>query len=72
MSYRKSTLRKLPPMTRKVARLINELESTTRRLDNLLPLLASNEYYLIAHERREKVLLEESKEGANDATSIQV
>lgn len=37
MSYRKKTLRQLPPTSRKVARLIGELDSTSRKLKNLLP-----------------------------------
>ena len=37
MAYKKKTLRNLPPKSRKYARLINELDSTSRRLKNLLP-----------------------------------
>ncbi len=37
MAYRKLTLRRLPKHTRKLAKLINELESTTNRIKNLLP-----------------------------------
>lgn len=36
MAFRKSTLRKLQPFSRKLARLINELDSVQRRLKNLL------------------------------------
>lgn len=36
MPYRKGTLRRMPPTTRKLARLIGELESATRRVKNLL------------------------------------
>ena len=36
MTYKKKTLRNLPPKSRKYARLINELDSTSRRLKNLL------------------------------------
>ena len=36
MSYRKRTLRGFPPTTRKLARLIGEMESVTRRAKNLL------------------------------------
>lgn len=36
MAYRKRTLRRLPPRTRKVARLVGELDSVSRRLKNLL------------------------------------
>ena len=37
MAYRKNTLRLMFPTTRKVARLIGELDSVTRRLKNLMP-----------------------------------
>ena len=37
MAYRKKTLRSMLPTTRKVARLIGELESVDRRLKNLIP-----------------------------------
>ena len=43
MAYKRITLRRLPDKTRKLARLINELESTTRKLKNLLPELQSAE-----------------------------
>ena len=36
MAYRKSTLRKMLPVTRKVARLIGELDSVSRRAKNAL------------------------------------
>lgn len=36
MPYRKLTLRRLSPVTRKLARLIGELESTTTRAKHLL------------------------------------
>ena len=35
--YRKATLRRLPPRTREIARLINAAESVARRLKNQLP-----------------------------------
>lgn len=34
MTYRKKTLRQLPPTTRRVARIINDLDSVARRLKN--------------------------------------
>jgi len=34
--FHKSTLRKMPPLTRKYARLLNELDSITRRGRNLV------------------------------------
>jgi len=37
MTYRKKTIRRMSPTTRKVARLIGELESVARRLKNLVP-----------------------------------
>jgi len=36
MPYRKKTLRTMSPTTRKVAKLIGELESVSRRLKNLI------------------------------------
>lgn len=37
MAYRKKTLRSMSPVTRKVARLIGELDSVSRRLKNVIP-----------------------------------
>lgn len=37
MAYRKRTLRTMSPTARKVARLIGELDSISRRLKNLMP-----------------------------------
>ena len=37
MTYRKKTLRTMSPTARKVARLIGELNSVSRRLKNLIP-----------------------------------
>lgn len=37
MAYRSKTLRIMSPTTRKVARLIGELESVSRRLKNIIP-----------------------------------
>lgn len=37
MAYRKKTLRSMSPTARKVARLIGELDSISRRLKNLIP-----------------------------------
>lgn len=36
MAFRKSTLRKMPPVTRKYAKLLNELDSVLRRGKNLV------------------------------------
>ena len=35
--YRRATLRRMPPTTRKLARLIGEVSSLERRLKNLVP-----------------------------------
>ena len=43
MAYKRKTLRNMKPKTRKLARLINELESTVRRLKNILPEIAEAE-----------------------------
>ena len=44
MGYRPKTLRRMAPETRKVAHLINEIDSISRRLKNLLPEIASLEH----------------------------
>ena len=36
MAYRKATLRRMPPATRKYARLLNDLESVLRRGKNMV------------------------------------
>lgn len=43
MAYRKRTLRSMTPVTRKVARLLGELESVGRRLKNAMPEIQSLE-----------------------------
>ena len=44
MTRRAKALRRLPPTARKVAKLINELHSIERRLDNLVDALARHEF----------------------------
>ena len=44
MAYRKKTLRSMSPTTRKVARLIGELDSVSRRLKNLMNAIKDNEF----------------------------
>jgi hypothetical protein len=39
MAYRKKTLRRLTPEARKLAKLIGELESVSRRLKSLVPVI---------------------------------
>ncbi len=43
MAYKRKTLRAMSPKTRKLARLINELDSTVRKLKNTLPDIADAE-----------------------------
>jgi len=40
VSYRKSTLRRMPPVTRKYARLLGELDSVLRKGKNLVSEIA--------------------------------
>lgn len=39
MAFRKKTLRQTPETTRKLARMVNQLESVTAKLKNLIPLI---------------------------------
>lgn len=48
MAYKAKTLRRMSPLARKVARLINEGESVTRRLKNVLGQISSAELDSIA------------------------
>ena len=43
MAYKRKTLRNMLPKARKLARLINELDSTVRKLKNNLPDIADAE-----------------------------
>lgn len=43
MAFRKRTLRNMSPVTRELARLINELDSIERRAKNLLEKVRRNE-----------------------------
>lgn len=54
MSYRRKTLRVMPPTTRKVARLIAEVDSISRKLKNVLPTIERQERAAIALFRRNK------------------
>jgi len=46
--YSRKTLRKLPAMTRRIAREINSIELATRHLKKELELISSNESEVIA------------------------
>ncbi len=59
MAYRKKTLRSMLPTTRKVARLIGELESVDRRIKNLIPELQRIEL--------DSMALNNSMKGADNA-----
>jgi len=64
MAYRKKTLRSMLPTTRRIARLVGELESVTRRAKNLIPDLQRLELDSQALLNRKKY--EEAKrEGSN-------
>ena len=55
--YRKTTLRKMSPVTRKLARLIGEAKSVAKRLQNMLPEVQELEAKDLARrEEMEKVL----------------
>lgn len=48
MPYRRKTLRRMPTTTRKLARLITEMESVIKRAKNLVPEIESLEHDSIA------------------------
>jgi hypothetical protein len=54
MPYKRKTLRNMKPKTRKLARLINELDSTVRRLKNILPEIADAELAERAMDKAQK------------------
>ncbi len=51
MSYTSKTLRKMPPVTRRVAKRLNEIETGIRALKRLMPAIAEHERYALAMER---------------------
>jgi precorrin-6B methylase 2 len=60
MGYRKITLRRLPPVTRKYARLLGELDSILHRGKNLVEELAriERESQALAHARERGIVVE--------------
>lgn len=62
MAYRKNTLRKMPPHTRKVARLLNDLESVHRRFKNLMDETYVLEMYARGSMKATAAMAEEVKE----------
>jgi len=53
MAYRKKTLRRLTPEARKLAKLIGELESVSKRLKNLVPVVERLEIDVKAELKRQ-------------------
>jgi len=53
MAYRKKTLRRLTPEARKLAKLIGELESVSRRLKSLVPVVERLEVDVRAELKRQ-------------------
>jgi len=53
MAYHKKTLRRLTPEARKLAKLIGELESVSRRLKNLVPVVERLEIDVRAELKRQ-------------------
>jgi len=76
MAYRKKTLRRLTPEARKLAKLIGELESVSKRLKNLVPVVERLEidvkaelkrqaYYKEKLQPKPSAELEQSNKGGN-------
>jgi len=76
MAYRKKTLRRLTPEARKLAKLIGELESVSRRLKSLVPVVEGLEINVRAELKRQayykgklqpdvSIELEQSNKGSN-------
>ena len=63
MPYRKTTLRRMPPVTRKYAKLLGELESVQRRLKNLTEQIARLELdsRALAHAKEGGAITEERR-----------
>jgi len=53
MAYRKKTLRRLTPEARKLAKAISQLESISRKLKNLVPIVQRLEVDLRAELKRQ-------------------
>jgi len=61
--YRKATLRRMPPVTRKYARLLNDLESVLRRGKNLVEEISRLELdsQALAHAKERGAITEERR-----------
>lgn len=53
MSYRKKTLRQMPEQTRKLAKVIGELDSVSRKLKNQLLKIEELERWYLAEQKRQ-------------------
>lgn len=62
MGMRKRTLRSMTPEARKLARLVGELESATRRIKNMLPNIQVMEMWARAEGRREAHLQRQAED----------
>ena len=63
MAYRKATLRRMPPVTRKYAKLLGELESVIRRGKNLVEEIARLELdsQALVHAKERGAITEEER-----------
>ena len=63
MAFRKATLRKMPPVTRKYARLLNDLDSVLRRGKNLMEEVDRLELdsRALAHAKEKGAIIEERR-----------
>ena len=63
MAYRKATLRRMPPETRKYARLLNDLESVLRRGKNMVETISRLELEsrALAHAKEQGATTEERR-----------
>ena len=63
MAFRKATLRKMPPVTRKYARLLGELESVLRKGKNLVAELSRIEFesQALAHAKEKGAITEKER-----------
>jgi hypothetical protein len=72
MALRKRTIRKMSPVARKLARLINEFQSTARRLKYLLSDIQDLEYAVTAFtlERKEVVDVQPEDTGGSHTEDL--
>ena len=63
MAYRKATLRRMPPVTRKYAKLLGELESVVRRGKNMVEEIARLELdsRALAHAKERGAIIKQER-----------